>query len=77
VLEIKLRLSSADCNCLIEAIESAKDAVEHGMTVYASGGYQTDNLEAQRSYQSVTDDIAATLKRLIEQEDDALIVFEP
>jgi hypothetical protein len=44
MIEIKLRLSSAECNCLIEAIESAKDAVEHGMNVYASGGYNVDNI---------------------------------
>lgn len=68
-----LVLSSAECNCIIEAIEAANNAVVQGSEVYAIGGYEVD----QRQYAAVTSVIAQHLAALIEEEHSAIIHFEP
>jgi hypothetical protein len=72
-----LSVSSADCNCLIEAIEAANSMVEAGYTVYVQSGYQSEDIDQQRQYAATVKEIADKLQQFIEHEQPAVINFEP
>ena len=73
----RLTLSSAEVNCLLEAIAAANKAVENDEVVYAQGGYKADDYKTQKSYADVTTSIADKLREFVEYGQTAFIVFQP
>ena len=73
--KVKLTLSSAECNCLIEAITVANEQVCAGKVVYCRDGYMSE--DSQISYATVTVEIADALMRIIDDGETATILFEP
>lgn len=74
-LQIKLTISSAECNCLIEAITEANLQVYNGKTVYAKDGYETK--AEQTNYARITSSIARALQGMVANNEPAMISFEP
>lgn len=77
MLKIKMSLSSAEVNILLEAIDAANKAVANGQQVYCNGGYQAETTEIQQQYANMAADIAANLQNMIVEEETAIIAFEP
>ncbi|MCK9327606.1 MAG: hypothetical protein M0P69_19080 [Bacteroidales bacterium] len=72
-----LSISTAEVNCLLEAIEAANRLVELGQVVYAADGYKTDSIDEQRGYAEVTRLLACSLQQLINCDRQDTIIFQP
>lgn len=72
-----LSLSSADLNCLIEAITEAEEQVLAGKVVFVKDGYQADTYETQMQYAGVVKAFREVFADLISTEKEAIIKFEP
>lgn len=76
-MQIKLELSTAECNCILEAITAANSLVANGQQVYIKDGYQSEMASVQLQHAAVTAGIAEKLQQIIAEEEVAIIVFEP
>lgn len=74
---IKLTLSAAECTLILEAITAANASVEDDHIVYSIGNVQCHSYSNQHAYAGITDAIAEKLGKIIDDEQHAVIMFEP